>query len=43
MCKILIAVLKVIGDEYVIEGNLTEWEKYHEIYLLPITTRFAVS
>ncbi|XP_043253084.1 uncharacterized protein LOC122397761 [Colletes gigas] len=25
------------------QGNITEWEKYREIYLAPITTRFSIS
>ncbi|XP_014474495.1 PREDICTED: uncharacterized protein LOC106744334 [Dinoponera quadriceps] len=37
------AVLKDISVEYAEEGNLTEWEKYRETYLWPVTTRFAVS
>ncbi|XP_020285569.1 uncharacterized protein LOC109855564 isoform X3 [Pseudomyrmex gracilis] len=36
-------ILKDIGGEFVEEGNITEWEKYHETYLLPVTMRFAVS
>ncbi|XP_072748489.1 uncharacterized protein [Anoplolepis gracilipes] len=36
-------ILKDIGGEFVEEGNITEWEKYRETYLWPVTTRFAVS
>ncbi|XP_025153528.1 uncharacterized protein LOC105183146 [Harpegnathos saltator] len=36
-------ILKDIGDEHIEGGNLTEWEKYRETYLWPVTTRFAVS
>ncbi|KAL6441498.1 hypothetical protein ACFW04_003582 [Cataglyphis niger] len=36
-------ILKDIGGEFVEEGNITEWEKYREIYLWPVTTRFAIS
>lgn len=42
-CHSSIAILKDISGEYVEEGNLTEWEKYRETYLRPVTTRFAVS
>ncbi|XP_011872606.1 PREDICTED: uncharacterized protein LOC105564671 [Vollenhovia emeryi] len=36
-------ILKDIGGEFVEKGNITEWEKYREIYLWPVTMRFAVS
>ncbi|KAL6265452.1 hypothetical protein P5V15_002248 [Pogonomyrmex californicus] len=36
-------ILKDIGGEFVEKGSITEWEKYYEIYLWPVTTRFAVS
>ncbi|XP_070162896.1 uncharacterized protein [Polyergus mexicanus] len=36
-------ILKNIGGEFVEEGNITEWEKYRETYLWPVTTRFAIS
>ncbi|XP_032673662.1 uncharacterized protein LOC116845267 [Odontomachus brunneus] len=36
-------IFKDISGEYIEEGNLTEWEKYRETYLWPVTTRFAVS
>lgn len=39
----LIAILKDIGGEFVEKGNITEWEKYRETYLSPVTMRFAVS
>jgi len=42
-CSDVIAILKDIGGEYTEEGNITEWEKYRDIYLWPVTTRFAVS
>lgn len=39
----LTAILKDIGTDVVEEGNITEWEKYREIYLSSVTMRFAVS
>ncbi|KAH0955569.1 hypothetical protein HN011_012101 [Eciton burchellii] len=36
-------ILKDIGGEFIEEGNITEWEKYRDIYLLPITMQFAIS
>ncbi|XP_071642821.1 uncharacterized protein [Temnothorax longispinosus] len=36
-------ILKDIGGEFIEKGNITEWEKYRETYLWPVTTRFAVS
>ncbi|XP_071642820.1 uncharacterized protein [Temnothorax longispinosus] len=34
-------ILKDIGGEFIEKGNITEWEKYRETYLWPVTTRFA--
>jgi len=39
----VLAILKDIGGEFIEKGNITEWEKYREVYLWPVTTRFAVS
>ncbi|CAK9804412.1 hypothetical protein ANTQUA_LOCUS4078 [Anthophora quadrimaculata] len=36
-------IFKEHGVSYTEQGNLTEWEKYREIYLASVTTRFAVS
>ncbi|XP_077278576.1 uncharacterized protein LOC143906367 [Temnothorax americanus] len=36
-------ILKDIGGEFIEKGNITEWEKYRETYLWPVTMRFAVS
>jgi len=39
----VLATLKDVGGEFIEKGNITEWEKYREVYLWPVTTRFAVS
>ncbi|XP_076394097.1 uncharacterized protein LOC100877163 isoform X2 [Megachile rotundata] len=36
-------IFKEHGVSYTEQGNITDWEKYREIYLASITTRFAVS
>ncbi|KAL0114433.1 hypothetical protein PUN28_011589 [Cardiocondyla obscurior] len=36
-------ILKDIDGEFVEKGNITEWERYRETYLWPVTMRFAVS
>ncbi|XP_067210347.1 uncharacterized protein [Linepithema humile] len=36
-------ILKDISGTFVEEGNITEWEKYRETYLWPVTMRFSVS
>ncbi|XP_043285783.1 uncharacterized protein [Venturia canescens] len=37
------AVHKPNEDVEVSRGNITDWEKYREVYLQPVTDRFAVS
>ncbi|KAF3424251.1 hypothetical protein E2986_03726 [Frieseomelitta varia] len=37
------AIFKQHGVLYTEQGNITDWEKYREIYLASVTTRFAVS
>lgn len=36
------AIIKEKGVSHTEQGNITDWEKYHEIYLASVTTRFAV-
>ncbi|XP_033302170.1 uncharacterized protein LOC117206709 [Bombus bifarius] len=36
-------IFKEHGVSYKEQGNITDWEKYREIYLASVTTRFAVS
>lgn len=36
-------IFKEHGVVYVEQGNITDWEKYREIYLASVTTRFAIS
>ncbi|KAK1131364.1 hypothetical protein K0M31_017650 [Melipona bicolor] len=36
-------IFKEHGVLYTEQGNITDWEKYREIYLASVTTRFAVS
>lgn len=38
----MIAIFKEHGVSYKEQGNITDWEKYREIYLASVTTRFAV-
>lgn len=38
----MIAIFEEHGVLYTEQGNITEWEKYREIYLASVTTRFAV-
>ncbi|XP_017765692.1 PREDICTED: uncharacterized protein LOC108554809 [Eufriesea mexicana] len=36
-------IFKEHGVSYTEQGNITDWEKYREIYLASVTTRFAVT
>ncbi|XP_031371175.1 uncharacterized protein LOC102678334 [Apis dorsata] len=36
-------IFKEHGVVYVEQGNITDWEKYREIYLASVTMRFAIS
>ncbi|XP_026675099.1 uncharacterized protein LOC108631333 isoform X2 [Ceratina calcarata] len=36
-------ISKEYGVSYMEQGNTTDWEKYREMYLASVTTRFAVS
>ncbi|XP_076675934.1 uncharacterized protein LOC143373038 isoform X1 [Andrena cerasifolii] len=36
-------IFKEFGAAHTEQGNITEWDKYREMYLASITTRFAVS
>ncbi|KAK9297885.1 hypothetical protein QLX08_008548 [Tetragonisca angustula] len=36
-------IFKEHGVLHIEQGNITDWEKYREIYLASVTTRFAVS